>query len=78
MLYAEVLVLICEKREENTELMVSGDEKVIPLQSDRYPCAVCGKGVGVKSILCTQCHEMCQKKKVILGSAQNGAGYNCA
>ena len=40
-------------------MMVSGSEDSDPVQLGRYPCAACGKGVGVNSIICTQCGKWC-------------------
>ena len=45
-----------------TKLMVSGASDDEPVQMGRYPCGVCGKGVGVNSILCTRCGKWCHKR----------------
>ena len=42
-----------------TKMMVSGGEDSDPVQLGRYPCAACGKGVGVNSIICTECGKWC-------------------
>ena len=41
-----------------TKIMVTGKESV-PIQSGRCPCGVCGKGVGVNSVVCIQCNLWC-------------------
>ena len=45
-----------------TKLMISGAEESEPVQSGRFPCAVCGRGVGSNSILCTQCSKWCHQR----------------
>ena len=45
-----------------TKLMISGTSASEPVQLGRYPCSVCGKGVGVNSILCTCCEKWCHKR----------------
>ena len=37
-----------------TKVMVTG-KKAEVVRSGRHPCAICGKGVGQNSILCTVC-----------------------
>jgi len=37
---------------EKTKLMVTGKQSRHRVQSVRWPCGCCGKGVGVNSILC--------------------------
>ena len=42
--------------------MISG-ERQKPLQkAARWPCGVCGRGVGSNSIQCTSCHKWVHKK----------------
>jgi len=42
--------------------MISG-ERQKPLQkAARWPCGVCGRGVGSNSIQCTRCHKCIHKK----------------
>ena len=41
-----------------TKLMVTGKKSEI-IRSGRYPCGVCGRGVGANSILCTSCQYWC-------------------
>jgi len=45
-----------------TNFMISG-ERQKPLQkAARWPCGVCGRGVGSNSIQCTSCHKWVHKK----------------
>ena len=45
-----------------TKVMISG-ERQKPLQkAPRWPCGVCGRGVGSNSIQCTSCHKWVHKK----------------
>jgi len=44
---------------EKIKLMVTGKELRHRVQSGRWPWGCCGKGVGVKSILCTECNKWC-------------------
>ena len=44
-----------------TNVMISG-ERQKPLQKAvRWPCGVCGRGVGSNSIQCTSCHNWVHK-----------------
>ena len=47
---------------EKTKMVVSGSSEEMPVQSGSYPCGVCGSGVGVNSIFCTQCGKWCHKR----------------
>ena len=38
-----------------TKVLVSGKDGLTALPSGQYPCGVCAQGVGVNSVLCTQC-----------------------
>jgi len=45
-----------------TKVMIGG-ERQKPLQkAARWPCGVCGRGVGSNSIQCTSCHKWVHKK----------------
>jgi len=45
-----------------TKVMISG-ERQKPLQkAARWPCGICGRGVGSNSIQCTSCHKWVHKK----------------
>jgi len=52
-----------------TKVMISG-ERQKPLQkAARWPCGVCGRGVGSNSMQCTSCHKwVCKKCSGIKGS----------
>ena len=47
---------------EKTKMMVTGGEVVDVVRVGRYPCGVCGHGVGANSVLCTACGEWCHKR----------------
>ena len=61
-----------------TKLMISG-KKLNPLvDSGRYPCGVCRKGVGNNSILCTICSHWVHKKcSNVSGNLTNVASFRC-
>lgn len=44
-----------------TKILVTGKKEEVQ-QCGRFPCGVCGKGVGVNSILCTVCEKWCHKR----------------
>ena len=53
-----------------------GDGKLV--RSGKWPCAVCLRGVGNNSILCTVCSKWVHKRcSGIKGSLKEGAGYKC-
>ena len=45
-----------------TKMMVTGKKIEENIQVGRFPCGVCGNGVGVNSILCTECDKWCHKR----------------
>ena len=51
-----------------TKLMVTGKKSEV-IRSGRYPCGVCGRGVGQNSILCSSCqnwiHKRCSGLRVL-------------
>jgi hypothetical protein len=47
---------------DKTKLMITGKKIEENLQVGRYPCGVCGRSVGVNSILCMVCAKWCHKK----------------
>ena len=42
-----------------TKMMVSGIQPEVRQQRGRYPCGVCGEGVGVNSVWCSGCSKWC-------------------
>ena len=44
-----------------SKIMVTGKRNEV-IRSGRYPCGVCGRGVGQNSILCTACQLWCHKR----------------
>ena len=47
---------------EKTKMMVTGGEVEDVVRVGRYPCGVCGHGVGANSVLCTACGKWCHKR----------------
>ena len=47
---------------EKTEMMITGGDVGDVVRVERYPCGVCGRGVGANSVLCTACEKWCHKR----------------
>jgi len=51
-----------------TKVMISGERQKVMQKAVRWPCGVCGRGVGNNSIQCTSCtkwvHRKCSGTKV--------------
>jgi hypothetical protein len=62
---------------DKTKLMVSGKDIEENIQVGKYPCGVCGRGVGSNSILCTTCNKWCHKKCSNLRNLNGVAGFCC-
>jgi len=45
-----------------TKVMISGEHQKPVQKTARWPCGVCGRGVGNNSIQCTGCHKWVHKK----------------
>ena len=45
-----------------TKVMTSGTDQGPTFKSGRYPCGVCGKGVGANSVYCTFCNRWVHKR----------------
>ena len=45
-----------------TKVMISGERQKLLHKAARWPCGVCGRGVGSNSIQCTSCHKWVDKK----------------
>jgi len=45
-----------------TKVMISGERQKPVQKAARWPCGVCGRGVGSNSIQCTSCHKWVYKK----------------
>ena len=56
---------------DKTKVMVTGKKAKEKIQSGRWPCGCCGRGVGVNSVLCTVCkkwnHQCCSKLRNLRG-----------
>ena len=62
---------------EKTKLLVTGAEKIEVGQVRRCPCGVCGRGVGVNSILCISCNKSCHKRWSGLGRLGPAVNFQC-
>ena len=60
-----------------TKLLVSGKKNPTPTTSGCYPCAICNRGVGANSILCTNCNKWCHKRCTGLSSFAGITQYVC-
>ena len=38
-----------------TKVMISGERQKVMQMAVRWPCGVCGRGVGINSMQCTRC-----------------------
>jgi len=45
-----------------TKVMVSGEWQNVTLKPKRWPCGVCGRGIGNNSIQCTSCQKWVHRK----------------
>lgn len=63
---------------KKTKLMVSGGRvSREPRQMGKFPCGVCGGGVGVNSILCSQCDKWCHKRCSGLSNINRVVDFTC-
>ena len=60
-----------------TKLLISGKENVLAAPTGRYPCGICGRGVGVNSVLCTVCNKWCHHRCTGLNSLNRVTNYVC-
>ena len=47
---------------EKTKYMVTGNRAREAIQSGRWPCGCCGRGVGANSMLCIECNKWCHRR----------------
>ena len=45
-----------------TKVMISGERQKPVQKAARWPCGVCGRGIGSNSIQCTSCYNWVHKK----------------
>jgi len=45
-----------------TKVMISGERQKVTLKAVRWPCGVCGRGIGNNSIQCTSCQKWVNRK----------------
>lgn len=58
-------------------MMVTGKKMEDEVEVGRYPCGVCGSGVGANSILCTVCERWCHKRCSGLRSLKRVVDFQC-
>jgi len=59
-----------------TKLMVTGKRSEM-IRSGRYPCGVCGRGVGQNSIICTACQYWCHWRCSGLRAVREDPNFRC-
>ena len=62
---------------DKSKVMVTGKEVQDRIKSGRWPCSVCGRGVGVNSIICTRCDTWCHKRCSGLQRVVGVADFMC-
>ena len=60
-----------------TKFMKTGKEAKEKVQSGRWPCGCCGRGVGVNSILCIDCNKWCHKRCSRLRNLNGVENFRC-
>jgi len=45
-----------------TKVMISGERQKVMQKAARWPCGICGRGVGNNSIQCTSCQKWVHRK----------------
>jgi len=51
-----------------TKVMIGGEWQKVTQKAVRWPCSVCGRGIGSNSIQCTSCQKWVHRKCGIKGS----------
>jgi len=62
LVFSSLLYLGMRVSVSKTEVMISGERQKPVQKSAKWPCGVCGSGVGSNSIQCTSCHKWVHKK----------------
>ena len=62
---------------DKTKVMVTGKGTNHIIQSGRWPCGCCGRGVGVNSILCLQCNKWCHQRCSGLRNVNGVENFQC-
>ena len=61
-----------------TKMMVVGREPELRQQRGRYPCGVCGEGVGANSVWCSGCSKWCHGRcSGIRNVRKAGENFRC-
>ncbi len=63
---------------EKTKFVISGEEPRIRMESGRYPCGCCGRGVGENSVRGAECERWChQRCSGVKDVRRAGVGFRC-
>ena len=62
---------------EKTKIMVTGKKATERVESGRWPCGCCGRGVGANSIKCTECEKWCHRRCSGLRNLRNVEEFRC-
>ncbi len=57
---------------EKTKVVISGEEPKIRMESGRYPCRCCGRGMGESLVWCAGCERWCHQICAGVRCAQSG------
>ena len=58
---------------EKAKMMVTEGEVGDVVGVGRYPCGLCGRGVGANSVMCTACGKWCHERCLGLGRLSSAA-----
>ncbi len=63
---------------EKTKVVMSVEEPRIRMESGRYPCGCCGRGVGENFVWCAGCERWChQRCSGVRDVRRVGVGFRC-
>ncbi len=63
---------------EKTKVVISGEEPMVRMESGRYPCGCCGRGVGENSVWCAGCERWChQRRSGVRDVRRAGVNFRC-
>jgi len=57
-----------------TNVMISGESRKGVYNTERWPCGVCGRGVGRNSVQCTKCQVVLEKRPLNRCTTSSGGG----
>ena len=65
LVFSSLLYLGMRVSVNKTKVMISGERQKPVQKSAKWPCGVCGSGVGSNSIQCTSCHKWVHRSVVV-------------